>query len=90
MVISKQERFNYKVSTASISGLVKLLELEIELVVGPNSSLDDGPNQTTISQVARVKGSCLLQKLVHGVSVKCLSVKDQCMLNHLIVVRGIF
>ena len=42
MVISKQERFNCKVSIASISGLVELLELEIELVVEYNSSLDDG------------------------------------------------
>ena len=33
MVISNQERFNCKVRTASISGLVELLELEIELVV---------------------------------------------------------
>ena len=51
MVISKQERFNYKLSTASISGLVEMLKLEIELVVGPNASLDDGPNQTATSQV---------------------------------------
>ena len=49
MVISKQERFNYKVGTASISGLVELLELEIEFVVGPNASLDDGPTTNSIS-----------------------------------------
>ena len=40
MVISKQERFNFKVNTASISGIVELLELEIEIVVGSNASLD--------------------------------------------------
>ena len=90
MVISKQERFNCKVSTASISGLVELLDLEIELVVGYNASLDDVPDKTASSQVARVEGSCLLQNLVRGVSVKFLAVKDQCTLNHLIVMRGIF
>ena len=90
MVISKQERFNLKVSTASISGLVELLELEIELVVGPNASLDDGPDKTVSSQVARVKGSCLLQNLVRGVLVIYLVVKDRCPLNHLIATRGIF
>ena len=89
MVISKQERFNCKVSTASISGLVELLELEIEIVVGPNAYLDDGPDKTASIQVARVKGSCLLQNLVRGVSVKCIAVKDWCTLNHLIVMRGI-
>ena len=77
MVISKQERFNCKLSIASISGLVELLELDIELVVGTNESLDDGPDKTTSSQVARVKGSCLLQNLVRGVSVICLAVKDR-------------
>ena len=56
VVISKQERFNCKVSIVSISGLVELLELEIELVVGSNASLDDIPDKTTSSQVARVKG----------------------------------
>ena len=89
MVISKQERFNYKVGTASISGLVELLELEIEFVVGPNASLDYGPDKTASSQVARVKGLCLLQNLVRGVLVICLAVKDQCTLNHLIVMRDI-
>ena len=89
MVISKQERFNCKVSTASISGLVELLELEIELVVGPNASLDDGLDNTMSSQVSRVKGSCILQNLVRGVSVICIAVKDRCTLNHLIVMRGI-
>ena len=90
MIISKQERFNCKVSTASISGLVELLDLEIELVVGPNASLDDVLDKTASIQVARVKGSCLLQNLVCGVSVKCLVVKDRCTLNHFIVMRGIF
>ena len=90
MVISDQERFNCKVTTASISGLVELLELEIELVVGPNTSFDDGTDKTASCQVAQVKGSCLLQNLVRGVSVKCLAVKDRCTLNHLIVMRGIF
>ena len=78
MVISKQERFNCKVSTASISGRVELLELEIELVVGSNASLDDGPDKTASSQVARVKGSCRRQILVHGFSVKCFVVNDRC------------
>ena len=90
MVISKQERFNCKVSTASISGLVELLELEIELVVGFNASLDDGPDETASSQVARVKGSYLLQFLVRGVSVKYLVVIDRCTIDHLIIMRGIF
>ena len=90
MVISKQERFNCKVSTASISALVELLELEIDLVVGTNASLDDGSDRTASSQVARVNGSCLLQNLVRGVSFRCLAVKDRCTLNHLIVMRGIF
>ena len=89
MVISKQERFNSKVSTASISGLVELLELDIELVVGPNASLDDVPYNTASSQVARFKGSGLLQNLVRGVSVICLAVKDRCTLNHLIIMRSI-
>ena len=90
MVISKQERLNCKLSTASISGIVELIELEIELVVEPNAYLDDGPDKTASIQVARVKGYCLLQNLVRGVSVKCLAVKDRCTLNHLIVMRGIF
>ena len=90
MVISKQEPFNFKVSTESISGLVELLELEIELVVGPNANLDDGPDKTASSQVARVKGSCILQNIIRGVSVICLAVKDWCTLNHLVVMRGIF
>ena len=90
VVISKQERFNFKVINASISGLVESLELEIELVVGSNASLDDGPDETASSQLARVKGYCLLQLLVHGVSVKCLVVNDQCTLDHLIIMRGIF
>ena len=90
MVISKQERFNCKVSTASISGLVEPLELEIELVIGSISSLDDSPDVTVISQVARVKDSCLLQLLVRGVWVKCLMVNDWCTLDHIIVMRGIF
>ena len=90
MVISKQERFNCKVSTASISGLVGLIELEIELVVESNASLDEGPDKTASRQVARVKGSCLLQILVRGVSVKCLVVNDRCTLNHIIIMRGVF
>ena len=90
MVISKQERFNCKVVTASISGLVELIELDIEFVVGPNAFLDDGPEKTASSQVTRVKGPCLLQILVRGVSVICLAVKDRCRLNHLIATRGIF
>ena len=48
VVISKQERFNCKVSTAYISGLVEPLELEIELVIGSDASLDDGPDMTVI------------------------------------------
>ena len=90
MVIYKQERFNCKVSTASISGLVELLELEIDLVVGSNASLDEFPDETANSQLVRVKGSCLLQLLVRGVSVKCLVVNDRCTLYHLIIMRGIF
>ena len=89
MVIYKQERFNCKVSTVSISGLVEPLELEIELVIGSNTSLDDDPEVITSSQVSRVKGSCILQLFVRGVSVKCLAVKDRCMLNYLIIIRGI-
>ena len=88
--ISKQEHFNCKVSTASISGLVETLEMEIELVIGSNASLDDVPDVTVSSQVAWVKGSCLLQLLVRGVSFKFLVVNDQCTLNHLIIMRGIF
>ena len=57
VVIPKQERFKCKVSTVSISGLIEPLELEIELVIGANTSLDDGPDLIEISQVARVKGS---------------------------------
>ena len=90
VVISKQERFNCKVSTASISGLVELLELEIELVVGSNAPLDGCPDKTTSSQLAQVKGSCLLQLLFRGVLFKCLVVNDRCTLNHLIIMRGIF
>ena len=66
VVISKQERFNCKVSNASISGFVETLELEIELIIGSNASLDDGPDVTVSSQVAWVTGSCLLQLLVRG------------------------
>ena len=73
-----------------ISGIVELLELEIELIIGSNASLDDGPDKTVSSQVDRVKGSCILQLLVRGVSVKCLAVKYWCTLNHLIIMRGIF
>ena len=90
MVISKQEHFNYKLNTASISGIVEPLELEIDLVIGSNASLDDGPDVTASSQVAQVKRSCLLQLLVRVVSVKCLVVNDRCTLNHLIIMRGIF
>ena len=90
VVISKQERFNWKLRTASISGIVELLELEIEIFVGSNAYLDDGPDKTVSSQVAQVKGSCILQLLVRGVSVKCLVVNDRCTLNHLIITRGIF
>ena len=89
VVISKQEGFNYKLNTASISGLVEPLELEIDLVIGSNASLDDGPDVTASSQVAQVKGSCLLQLLVCGVLVKCIVVNDRCTLNHLIITRGI-
>ena len=77
VVISKQERFNCKVSTASISGLVETLELDIELVIGSNASIDDGLDVTASSQVAWVKGSCFLQLLVRGVLVKCLVVNDR-------------
>ena len=90
MVVSKQERFNCKVSTASISGLVEPLELEIDLVIGSNAPLDDGPDVTARIQLAWVKGYCLLELLARGVSVKCLVVKDWCTLNHLIITRGIF
>ena len=57
MVIPKQERFKCKVSTASISGLIEKFELEIELVIGANTSLDDGTELIASSQVSRVKGS---------------------------------
>ena len=90
MVIYKQECFNCKVITASISGLVDTLELEIELFVGSNASLNDGPDETANSQLVRVKGSCRLQLLVRGASVKCLVVNDWCTLDHLIIMRGIF
>ena len=80
VVIPKKEHFKCKVSTASISGLVEILELYIELVVGSNASLDDGPDVTASSQVEWVKGSCLLQLLVCGVSVKYLMVNDRCTL----------
>ena len=39
VVIPKQERFKCKVSTASISGLIETLDLEIKLVIGANISL---------------------------------------------------
>ena len=90
MVIPTQERFKYKVSTASISGLIETLQLEIELVIGANTSLDDGLDLIASSQVAQVKGSQLLQLFVRGVLVKCLAVKDRCTLNNLIIMRGIF
>ena len=90
VVIPKQERLNCKVSTASINGLIEPLELEIELVIGANTSLEDGPDLIASSQVARVKGSYLLKLFVLGVSVKCLAVNDRCMLNYLIIMRGIF
>ena len=90
VVIPKQERFKFKVSTASISGLIETLELDIELVIGANTSLDDGPDLIASSQLAQVKGSCLLQLFVRGASVKCLAVKDRCTLNNLIIIRGIF
>ena len=89
-VIPNQELFKHKVSTASISGLIETLELEIELVIGANTSFDDGPELIASSQVARVKGSQLLQLFVRGVSVKCLTFKDWCTLNNLIIMRGIF
>ena len=73
VVISKQELFNHKLRTASISGLVETLKLEIDLVIGSNASLDDGPDMITSSQVAQVKGSCILQLFVRGVSFKCLA-----------------
>ena len=57
VVIPKKERFKFKVSTASISGLIETLELYIELVIGANTSLDDGPDLIASSQVARFKGS---------------------------------
>ena len=90
MVITKQERFKCKVSTASISGIIETLELKIELFIGANTSLDDGQDLIASSQVARVKGSQILQLFVRGVSVKCLAVKDRCTLNHIIIMRGIF
>ena len=90
MVITKQERFKCKVSNASISGIIETLELKIELVIGANTSLDDGQDLIASSQVARVKGPQLLQLFVRGVSVKCLAVKDRCTLNHIIIMRGIF
>ena len=90
VVISKQEYFDCKVGTAPISGLLELLYMEIEFVVGPNASLYDGSDKTVGSQVARVKGSCILQSLVRGGSVICLAVKDRCMLNHLFIIRDIF
>ena len=89
VVIPKQERFKCKVSTTSISGLIEKLELEIELVIGANTSLDDGPDLIASSQVARINGSQFLPLFVCGVSVKFLAVKDLCMLNHLIIMRGI-
>ena len=61
MVITKQERFKCKVSTASISGIIETLELEIELFIGANTSIDDGPDLIASSQVTRVKGSQLFQ-----------------------------
>ena len=70
MVVPKQEHFKCKVSTAPISGLIETLELEIELVIGANTSIDDGTELIASSQVARVKGSRLLQLFVCGVSVK--------------------
>ena len=90
VIISKQERFNCKVSTASISDIVETLELDIELVIGSNASLYDGSYVTASSQVACVKGSCFIQLLVRGVLVKCLGFNDRCKLNHLIIMRGIF
>ena len=90
VVISKQERFNCKVSTASISSIFEPLVLDIELVIGYNASLDDVSYNTVSSQLAWVKCSCLLQILVRGVLFICLTVKDWCTLSHLIVMRDIF
>ena len=90
VVIPKQERFKCKLITAYISGHIETLELETELVIGSNTSPDDVSVLIASSQVARVKGSQLLQLFVCGVSVKCLTVKDQVTLNHLIIMRGIF
>ena len=56
VIILKQERYKCKVSTASISSLIETLELDIELVVGANTSLDDGLDLIAISQVSQVKG----------------------------------
>ena len=56
VVIPKQERFKCKLSTVSISGLIVTLELDIELVIGSNKFLDDGPDLIASSQVAWVKG----------------------------------
>ena len=78
MVIPKHERFKCKVSTASISGLIETLELEIEIFIEANTSLDDGPDLIASRQVARIKGYRLLQLFVRGASVKCLAVKDCC------------
>ena len=89
VVITKKQRFKCKVSTTYMSGIIETLELEIELVIGANTYLDDGPGLIASSQVARVKGPQLLQLFVHGVSVKCLAVKDRCTLNNLIIMRGI-
>ena len=57
MVILKQERFKCKVITASISGLIETLELEIELVIGSNTSLDDGPDLISITGLRRDRKS---------------------------------
>ena len=90
MVIPKQESFKCKVSTASISGIIETLKLEIELVIGANISLDYGPDLIASSQVAWVKGSQFLQLIVRGVSVKCLTFTDWGKINHLLIMRGIF
>ena len=90
MVISKHESFDRKVGTAPISGLVELLKLGIEFIVGPNASLYACPYKTASSPVARVKGSYLLQILVSGVSVILFAVKDRCTLNHLVIIIHIF
>ena len=90
MVISKQESFNRKLGTAPISVLVEVLYLDIGFIVGPNASLDDGPYKTTISHVARVKGSCLLQIRVRGVLVVLLAFEDWCTLNNLFIIKDIF